>query len=101
MQRTSGKVETGQPMARNSMTGVEGILSQSLAVHEKALGKLESIATSLTSEELIKAFATALQTMPKQEGSGKEETVKEKDKVNMGRTSEMKPSSIDLRRRSA
>ncbi len=101
MQRTSDRTESGQPMGGISLSGVEGILSQSLTIHEKALGKLDTIASSLSSEELVKAFATALQAMPKPEGSTKEETVKEKDKVNMGRTSEMKPSALDLRRRSA
>lgn len=83
-----------------SMTGVEGLMTKSVDIQEKSYQALQELVKLLNPERFAATLAKATAAAIPQPGEAKPD-VKEQDKINMGRTSQVASSSLDLRRRSA
>lgn len=78
---------------------LESLLEKSNDTAKESLQALQTIVSSLSEERLAKVLAAVVGALPAQKTE--EETIKEKDKVAMGRTATARGSSLDLTRRNA
>lgn len=96
---TEGRSDMGAPNTSSNMAKVEVLMEKSVSVQTESLKVLKSIDEKLNHEALGKLFATAAAAASAT--APKEETVKEKDKREMGRTSQARSSSVDMSRKIA
>ena len=103
--RFPGKMPTVQqdataPTASTALNSMEGLMTKSVDIQEKSYQALQQLVQLLNPEKFgaVVAQATAA-AIPKPEAAKPD--VKQQDQANMGRTTQVASSSLDLRRRSA
>lgn len=89
------------PMEKTSLNSVEGLMTKSVDIQEKSYQALRQLVEMLNPEKFgaVVAQATAA-AIPKPEAAPLPDA-KKQDQINMGRTTQVTSSSLDLRRLSA
>ena len=82
-----------------NMGNMETLMGKLVEIQSKSNDYLKEIAQRLSPEEMGKLAVAFTAAVPKAES--KEEATKRKDQVNMGRTVNVEPSSLDLRRKAS
>lgn len=92
----SGAAQTSLSVNTGNM---ETLMGKLVEIQSKSNDYLKEIAQRLSPEEMGKLAVAFAAAVPKAES--KEEATKRKDQVNMGRTVNVEPSSLDLRRKAS